>query len=95
MKTLPISLCENEGIRVDDSIRFYKNGDLHHTDGPAIIFDNGNTQYWYKGVPHRLDGPAVDYEDYKEWWVLGKQYNEKDFYFRLESLKCPEYFKHE
>jgi len=39
---------------------WYKNGELHREDGPAIEYANGN-KFWYKnGELHREDGPAIE-----------------------------------
>ena len=42
--------------------RRYRNaaGELHREDGPAVIFEGGVEQMWYRnGKLHREDGPAV------------------------------------
>jgi hypothetical protein len=52
--------------------RWYLNGELHRTDGPALIYPDG-TQKWYrKGHLHRIGGPAVIWAGGgKDWWVDG------------------------
>jgi len=51
--------------------RWYKNGELHREDGPAVII--GSIQKWYlDGRLHRVDGPAVIDNDHQEWWVNGE-----------------------
>ncbi len=54
---------------------WYKEGNLHREDGPAIEAANG-TKKWYKnGKYHRTDGPAVEYTNgYKAWYVNGKNH---------------------
>jgi hypothetical protein len=53
---------------------YYQNGELHRTDGPAAIFDNGHRAYWRRGERHRIDGPAVIYSDgSKEWYIFGNR----------------------
>ncbi|MEI8270525.1 MAG: hypothetical protein WCG45_04085 [bacterium] len=32
---------------------------LHRQDSPAVIYANGDVEYWFDGLRHRLDGPAV------------------------------------
>ena len=50
------------------TIRFYKNGELHRLNGPAIISANG-TEYWFKnGKRHRDDGPAITYPSGNKYW---------------------------
>ena len=55
---------------------WFKNGQRHREDGPAVILANG-TKWWCKdGMCHREDGPAVEYADgLKAWWVNGKSYS--------------------
>lgn len=52
---------------------WYLNGQLHRTDGPAVIYTNG-TQFWYQyNKLHRTDGPAIIYSDNdKRWWINGE-----------------------
>ena len=48
-------------------------GELHRLDGPAVIYDNGEIQWWVDGKLHRLDGPAIEQTNgQKEWWVDGE-----------------------
>lgn len=37
-----------------------EDGKKHCLTGPAVIRENGNTQYWVNGRLHRDDGPAVE-----------------------------------
>jgi hypothetical protein len=56
-------------------ICYYKDGNRHREDGPAIIRNKEGEpidEDWFMlGVYHRLDGPAVIYDDVKEWWLDG------------------------
>jgi hypothetical protein len=56
---------------------WYKEGEYHRLDGPAIELPDG-TKLWYKeGELHRLDGPAVEYPSgEKHWYKEGKQHRE-------------------
>lgn len=48
------------------------NGELHRTDGPALI--DGCRKIWYQnGQLHRLDGPAIvdHHPSLNEWWIEG------------------------
>lgn len=50
--------------------RWYSNGLLHRTDGPAVEFYNG-TKHWYKeGKLHRTDGPAIEARSGDRYWYL-------------------------
>jgi hypothetical protein len=49
---------------------WYKDGQLHRNDGPAITFSNG-TVMWYKdGKLHREDGPAIYFPLGVEMWYM-------------------------
>ncbi|RTK97790.1 MAG: hypothetical protein EKK64_00885 [Neisseriaceae bacterium] len=51
-------------------------GRLHKKNSPAIIYSNGDKEYWIDGMRHRANGPAV---------ILGK----KKYYFKKgEFIKC-------
>ena len=50
-----------------------KKGQLHRTDGPAIIYKSGTKTWWQNGERHRIDGPAEIYNDgYKAWYQNGE-----------------------
>ena len=54
----------------DDGTRRYYNsaGQLHRTDGPAVIWSDG-TKYWYQNNHlHRTDGPAIEYANGAKMW---------------------------
>ena len=43
---------------IDSCFKYFNNGRLHRADGPAVIYGNGEEEYWINGVPHRDGGPA-------------------------------------
>ena len=52
---------------------WYKNGNLHREDGPAIEDKNGDKEWWINGNRHREDGPAIECSDgEKHWFKDGK-----------------------
>lgn len=54
---------------------YFKNGQLHRDDGPAVIYPNGDQYWWKEGKIHRDDGPATVWSDGTlEWWKEGKPY---------------------
>jgi hypothetical protein len=56
---------------------WYRNGELHREDGPAIVFVDGSKEWWKNGQRHREDGPAVIRSDgIREWWRDGKLHRE-------------------
>jgi len=40
------------GITKNDigSLRYYENGRLHRTDGPAIVYPDDYVEYWINGI---------------------------------------------
>lgn len=54
------------------------NGKKHRIDGPAVKHFDGSEEWWIDGKLHRLDGPALILENYKSWWINGKQLPTKD-----------------
>jgi hypothetical protein len=55
--------------------RYYNdNQQLHRVGKPAVIQDDGHSEWWFEGRPHRADGPAVTKANgCKEWWWQGQQ----------------------
>ena len=49
---------------------FYKNGEPHREDGPAIIQVDGSKFWRLNGKRHREDGPTIIYADGSELWYL-------------------------
>jgi hypothetical protein len=45
---------------------------LHSAERPAVIYPNGDYEWWFMGSRHRLDGPAVVYGDKQYWFEYGK-----------------------
>ena len=88
--------------------RWYKEGEFHRTDGPAIECVNGD-KFWYKeGNLHREGGPAIEYTDgRKDWCKEGKLHRTdgpaieyingtKAYYYLDKKINCnsnEEYFK--
>lgn len=69
---------------VQDSYKTsYRNaaGELHRNNGPAVIHNNGNKEWWINGERHRDDGPAIENESAStsikyEWFNHGKLHRE-------------------
>jgi hypothetical protein len=57
--------------------RWYLNGNLHRTDGPAIEYGSGSKEWYLNGNLHRTDGPAVELASGSKCWYLnGKRHRE-------------------
>jgi hypothetical protein len=49
-------------------------GELHRTDGPAVVLADGYQAWYFNGKRHRIGGPAVVYTDgSRDWWVNGER----------------------
>ena len=61
----------------ENRIRWYRNGEPHREDGPAVEWNDGE-KWWYRdGERHREDGPAIECTDgTKEWYREGERHRE-------------------
>lgn len=77
----------------DGIICYYKNGNLHREDGPAVECDEFR-EWWSHGVLHREDGPACEYEHIggcsKRWFLNGIEISEEQFNQWLEKKQLNE-----
>ena len=68
---------KNGRYEEEDGIYWYKDGQKHRIDGPAVEHSNGTKEWWMNGMKHREDGPAVEFSDGgKEWWLDGNRHRE-------------------
>ena len=53
-----------------------KRGSYHRLNGPAIIYNDGDTTWFRHGLRHRDDGPALVWtvENREEWYRDGERY---------------------
>ena len=66
----------NGKIVQDDSVKWYRNDQLHREDGPAVEWANGARWWFIHGREHREDGPAVEWADgTRMWYINGKNYS--------------------
>ena len=64
---------EYEVNRFGNKIWRNRRGQLHRTDGPAVIYADGS-QFWYRdGQYHRTDGPARIYANESYYWYINDQ----------------------
>jgi len=66
---------------------WYKDGDLHREDGPAVITEDGE-EYWFRNnLLHREDGPAlIPKEGSKAYYLNDKEIDKEEY---LNVLTCP------
>ena len=70
-----------DGLHIDpDGAKYwFKDGEIHREDGPAIEETDGSKDWMKYGTTHRIGGPAVEYSDgYNEYWLYGEPYLEYD-----------------
>ena len=61
------------------TVRWYKDGQFHREDGPAIEWWNGTKEWYFKGQRHCSCGPAIDYGDGNlSWYLNGLQVTEHE-----------------
>ena len=65
-------------------VRWFKNGNLHRDNDPAVIRSN-DTLFWYKnGRLHRTDGPAEMCADGDIFYHLnGRIYSKEEWFNKL------------
>lgn len=84
----------NGFIKDDNQIRSFKNGILHRSDGPAIVYCNyhyHNNDFiaWYEnGKKHRVDGPAVQFINSIHSWHLENNDIRTGYYQWWYKGKC-------
>jgi len=79
MISVPLDLFENIKSRVEcvNGAVFYRDratDQLHRTDGPAVIYANGDHYWFLHGQLHRADGPAMEYANGGRWWYWHGQH---------------------
>ncbi len=53
---------------------WYKNGNWHREDGPALVTTSGSKGWYINNKLHRKDGPAIMRDDGKvEYWINGEK----------------------
>jgi hypothetical protein len=56
----------------DDGTQFWYNAEgwLHREDGPAVIWTDGDEEWYQDGLLHRMDGPAVIHSTGEQQWFV-------------------------
>ena len=77
-KQLDFKILFGYSIKITkESIKWYRNEELHRDDGPAIENADGDKAWYRNGLLHRDDGPTVEWADGdKEWWRNGQRHRE-------------------
>ena len=65
--------------KIDEYKTCYKLDEKRHrTDGPAVVWYNGDKSWWLNGKRHRLDGPAIIHNDGSEEWYANGNFHRLD-----------------
>jgi hypothetical protein len=62
----------------EDWVEWWLNHQRHRTDGPAVIWADGDQEWYLNGQLHRTDGPAVIYASGAQFWYLNGQKHRTD-----------------
>ena len=75
-----IEETENLAHEVDENGNqfWYKDGQCHRADGPAVILKNGTQVWWINGKYHREDGPAIIRPDGEQRWYKNGELHRED-----------------
>ncbi len=64
-------------VYIDGSRMWYRNGNRHRVDGPALEWADGTRSWYRNGLLHREDGPAVEWASgAREWFRDGKRHRD-------------------
>ena len=69
------------------TVSFFNNaGAVHRTDGPAVIYSDGDKLWYQNGLLHRTDGPAVMLSSgIGHWFLSGCELTQAEFNQRIAS----------
>jgi len=71
---------------------WFRNGEHHRTDGPAIEYHNGEKEWLQNGKLHREDGPAIEFADGdKSWHINGEYLTEEEWKIKSRKLKLDKF----
>ena len=66
---------------------YYKGYLIHKEDGPAIIHNSGNKEWYIEGRRHRINRSAIEFSNgTKSWFLNGIKYSE-DEYWKVLNIK--------
>ena len=75
--------------------KWFKDGELHREDGPAMEYTNGDKYWFINDKYHREYGPAIEYHDgCKEWFINGTKYTKKEYKQKMRLKKIEYITKH-
>jgi hypothetical protein len=79
-----------QGYNIDadtDRVVWFLDGQLHRTDGPAVIYADGYQVWYLHGKRHRTDGSAlIGANGYQAWYLNDKEYTEQEWQNAVSEL---------
>ena len=73
----------------DNGATIYRNqhGHCHRIHGPAVIWADGDCEWYQNDLLHRTDGPALTWPDGDKYWYLnGRKLTEEECNERIRSM---------
>ena len=65
---------------------YNEHGRFHRSDGPAVIYSDGDQHWYFNGKRHRTDGPAIIYPNGTQlWYIYGNRLTEAEYYDIIQS----------
>jgi len=61
-----------------DVLAWYQHGQLHRSDGPALVYPDGSEEWYQFGQLHRDDGPAVTDSAGSQFWYQSDELHRDD-----------------
>lgn len=58
---------------------------LHNEGSPALEYFDGEKYYISHGKCHRLDGPAIIFGKNNQFYINGKNYREKEYWYLINN----------
>lgn len=96
MKKIIAQIKQGVHEDLEDTKKWYFNGNLHRQDGPAVEYKNGITEWYQHGLLHReCDLPAIDLlNGYGEWYIKGKRHRDNGpaVFYHLEHVEVKEWW---
>lgn len=87
---LQLHRINNPALILDDNLYYYQNNIKHNSNGPAIIWKNGDMEYYQNGKRHNSTGPAIiEFNNYEEYYLYGvkvekEELNKDKTYLKLK-----------
>lgn len=85
-------------VRFDESGTqrwFNSDGELHRTDGPAVVYSDGMVIWYLNGKRHRTDGPAMTLSTGTEYWYVNDELHRLDGPAQKQFNGLCRYFIHD